>query len=57
MQKLYTLALPSGAQVRGLFPREIVLKPGEQVRVRVQLTDPVVFPCSTTAAPGQPHTP
>jgi iron(III) transport system ATP-binding protein len=54
MQKLYTLSLPSGTQVRGLFPRDIVLHPGEQVRVRVQLTDPVVFPRRMSGPGGPP---
>ncbi len=32
-RKLYTLRLPSGAQFCGLFPQEIALHAGEQVRV------------------------
>jgi iron(III) transport system ATP-binding protein len=43
-RKLYTLRLPSGALLCGLFPHEVTLKPGEQIRVTLQLTDVVAFP-------------
>jgi len=32
-RKLYSLRLPSGAQVCGLFSQDIVLRPGDQIRV------------------------
>jgi iron(III) transport system ATP-binding protein len=43
-RKLYTLRLPSGTLLCGLFPHEVTLKPGEQIRVTLQLTDVVAFP-------------
>jgi iron(III) transport system ATP-binding protein len=43
-RKLYTLRLPSGTLLCGLFPREVTLKPGEQIRVTLQPTDVVAFP-------------
>ena len=43
-RKLYTLRLPSGTLLCGLFPPEVTLQPGEQIRVTLQLTDMVAFP-------------
>jgi len=42
--RLYTLCLPSGTTLRGEFPDAVVLKSGEQIRVRLQLTDVIAFP-------------
>ena len=44
LRKLYTLRLPSGTLLHGLFPRDVLLHPGEQVRVTLQPTELVVFP-------------
>jgi iron(III) transport system ATP-binding protein len=43
-RRLYTLRLPSGVLLRSLLPREVVCKPGEQLRVSLRPTDLVVFP-------------
>jgi iron(III) transport system ATP-binding protein len=51
--RLYTLRLPSGTLLRGLFPRQVTLRPGAQVRVTLQLTDVVAFP--QTGAETAPH--
>lgn len=48
-QRLYTLRLPSGTLLRSVFPRTVLLKPGEQVRIALQIADLVVFPCHQTA--------
>ena len=49
-RKLYTLRLPSGTLLCGLFPHEVTLKPGEQIRITLQLTDVVAFPHPTHAS-------
>jgi iron(III) transport system ATP-binding protein len=49
-RKLYTLRLPSGTLLRALFPRGMVLKPGEQVRVTLQPAELVVFPKGPASA-------
>jgi iron(III) transport system ATP-binding protein len=46
-RKLYTLRLASGALLRGLFGRDVVLHPGQQVSIALQVTDAVVFPQET----------
>lgn len=44
LRKLYTLRLPSGALLHGLFPHDVLLHPGEQVRVTLQAMELVAFP-------------
>jgi iron(III) transport system ATP-binding protein len=43
-RKLYTLRLPSGTVLCGLFPDDVALKPGEQIRVILHPTAIVAFP-------------
>lgn len=43
-RRLYTLRLPSGTQVCGLLAQDAILGAGEQIYVRFQPTDVVVFP-------------
>jgi iron(III) transport system ATP-binding protein len=43
-RKLYTLRLPSGTVLCGLFPHDVALKPGEQIRVILHPADIVAFP-------------
>lgn len=50
-RKLYTLRLPSGTILCGLFPHDVALKSGEQIRVTLRLTDFVMFP-HTLQAPS-----
>jgi iron(III) transport system ATP-binding protein len=50
-RKRYTLRLPSGTLLRALFPRHVVLTPGEQVRVILRLTGLVVFPRLSSGIP------
>jgi ABC-type Fe3+/spermidine/putrescine transport system ATPase subunit len=50
-RKLYTLRLPSGTILCGLFPYDVALKSGEQIRVTLRLTDFVTFP-HTLQAPS-----
>jgi iron(III) transport system ATP-binding protein len=45
-RRLYVLRLPSGTTLQGLFPRDVSLQPGDQVRVTLRPTDLVVFPRS-----------
>jgi iron(III) transport system ATP-binding protein len=44
LRKLYTVRLPSGTLLRGLFPDDVSLPPGAQVRVTLRHTGFVVFP-------------
>ncbi len=46
--KLYTLRLPSGTLVRGMFAKEVALRSGDQVRVTLHAVDLVAFPRETT---------
>lgn len=43
-RRLYTLELPSGTQICGLFAPEVVLSLGDQVKVQLELTELVTFP-------------
>jgi iron(III) transport system ATP-binding protein len=43
-RKLYTLRLPSGTLLRGLFAPEVSLRSGERVHVRLQPAELVAFP-------------
>ncbi|MGQ4810112.1 Fe(3+) ions import ATP-binding protein FbpC [Candidatus Entotheonellaceae bacterium PAL068K] len=43
-RRLYILRLPSGTTIHGLFPYEVALHPGDQVRVTLASTDLVAFP-------------
>ena len=49
-RKLYTLRLPSGTILCGLFPHDVALKSGEQIRVTLRLTDVVTFPHTPQAS-------
>ena len=51
-RKLYTLRLPSGTLLCGLFPSEVTLQPGEQIRVTLQLADVVAFPHTAQVSSG-----
>lgn len=48
-RRLYTLRLPSGATLRGLFPHDVSLRSGDQIHVTLQPADLVAFPraCSS----------
>jgi iron(III) transport system ATP-binding protein len=50
-RKLYTLRLPSGTILCGLFAHDVALKPDEQIRVTLRLADLVAFPHTTYASP------
>jgi iron(III) transport system ATP-binding protein len=43
-RRLYTLRLPSGITLHGLFPRDVSLRTGDHVRVTLRPVDLVVFP-------------
>jgi iron(III) transport system ATP-binding protein len=51
-RKLYTLRLPSGTILCGLFAHDVTLKPGEQIRVTLRLADLVTFPHVSSASAG-----
>lgn len=53
-RKLYTLRLPSGAQFCGLFPQEITLRVGDQVRVAWHPQQMVTF-SDPDALETRPH--
>jgi hypothetical protein len=50
LRKLYTVRLPSGTLLRGLFPGDVSLPLGAQVRVTLRRTGFVVFPHTPTGA-------
>jgi ABC-type Fe3+/spermidine/putrescine transport system ATPase subunit len=49
-RRLYTLRLPSGTKVCGLFQQDIALRSGDQIRVQLHPTDLVTFPRDATPA-------
>jgi iron(III) transport system ATP-binding protein len=50
LHKLYTVRLPSGTLLRGLFPGDVSLPPGTQVRVTLRRSEFVVFPRASAGA-------
>jgi iron(III) transport system ATP-binding protein len=50
LRKLYTVRLPSGTLLHGLFPDDVSLPPGTQVRVTLRRTAFVVFPHAAAGA-------
>jgi hypothetical protein len=44
LRKLYTVRLPSGTLLRGLFPDDVSLPLGAQVHITLRRTEFVVFP-------------
>jgi iron(III) transport system ATP-binding protein len=53
LRKLYTVRLPSGVLLHGLFPGDVALHPGEQVRLILRSDDVVAFP-RQSASQGEP---
>ncbi|MCZ6873246.1 MAG: ABC transporter ATP-binding protein [bacterium] len=50
-RRLYVLRLASGVTLCGLFPIQVSLRPGDQVRIALQTTDLVGFPRSSGSTP------